>query len=102
MFLLILKVFLPMSMLHHGLMICFSYSALHDEILKLKQIFQGNSNPNFFYWCIKTHLDKMFTEFTSFVPCLKKNWLVIPIFCEKVVRIQNFYFKFNGKNITLL
>ena len=41
-------------------------------------------------------------NFSSFVPYLKKNWLAFPIFCLKVVRIQNVYFKFNGKNITPL
>ena len=51
------------TLLHRGFMICCSYRTLHFEILKLKQIFQSNGNPNNFAdRCIKMYLDKIFIK----------------------------------------
>ena len=110
-FLLILKVFLPIlykynlvsTLLYRGFVIYSSYTILHFEILKLKQIFWHNGYPkNFIYYCIKMYLDKVLIKHLNFGIAPKKGLsLCFRISRQMVIRNQKTTAKYYWKNFNI-
>ena len=85
--------FLPMeykkgliaTLLHRTFTICSNYKLFHDEIDKLKIIWQKNGFPLFFIdKCVKKFLDKLFVKKTSGEPSNKKEVNFHMVFLGKI------------------
>ena len=72
------------TLLYRGFVIYSSYTILHFEILKLKQIFWHNGYPKIFiYYCIKMYLDKALIKHLNFGIAPKKDLVCVFVFLGK-------------------
>ena len=95
------------TLLHRAYTICSDYNKLHQEISRLKTIWQKNSYPlSFVDRCVKKFLDKLFVKRTSPKPIsTKKEVLICTEFLGKISilmkkKLQQI-FKECGKGIDL-
>ena len=66
------------TLLHRAYTICSDYNRLHQEIEKLKTIWQKNSFPlSFIDRCVKKFLDKLFVKNNSSKPASSKKEVLI-------------------------
>ena len=73
------------TLLHRTYTICSDYVRLHEEIMKLKTIWQKNNFPLFFIdKCVKKFLDKIFIRKTQQEPIGKKEFTVPLVFLGKL------------------
>ena len=72
------------TLLHRTYVICSDYVKFHEEVIKLKVIWQKNGFPLFFIdRCVKKFLDKLFVKKTS--ESSKKKEVIFPmVFLGKI------------------
>ena len=72
------------SLLYRAFSLCSSFELLHEEILKLKDIFKKNGYPiSFIDKCVKRFLDKAFVEKKTFLTGPKKELVCVLPFIGK-------------------
>ena len=72
------------SLLYRAFSLCSSFELLHQEILKLKDIFKRNGYPiSFIDKCVKRFLDKIFIEKKTFLTSSKKQLVCVLPFIGK-------------------
>ena len=79
------------SLLYRAFSLRSSFELLHQEILKLKDIFKRNGYPiNFIDKCVKRFLDKVFVEKKTFLTASKKQLLcVLPFIGKKSLQLRS-------------
>ena len=64
--------------------LCANFELLHQEINKLKSIFENNGYPkSFVNWCIKKYLDKIFIKKEVVLKASKKELICVLSFLGK-------------------
>ena len=79
------------SLLYRAFSLCSSFELLHQEILKLKDIFKRNGYPiSFIDKCVKRFLDKVFVEKKTFLTASKKQLVcVLPFIGKKSLQLRS-------------
>ena len=79
------------SLLYRAFSLCSSFELLHQEILKLKDIFKRNGYPtSFIDNCVKRFLDKVFIEKKPFLTASKKQLVcVLPFIGKKSLQLRS-------------
>ena len=79
------------SLLYRAFSLCSSFELLHQEILKLKDIFKRNGyRISFIDKCVKRFLDKVFVEKKTFLTASKKQLLcVLPFIGKKSLQLRS-------------
>ena len=79
------------SLLYRAFSLCSSFELLHQEILKLKDIFKRNGYPiSFIDKCVKRFLDKVFVEKKTFLTASKKQLVcVLPFTGKKSLQLRS-------------
>ena len=79
------------SLLYRAFSSCSSFELLHQEILKLKDIFKRNGYPiSFIDKCVKRFLDKVFVEKKTFLTASKKQLVcALPLIGKKSLQLRS-------------
>ena len=79
------------SLLHRAFSLCSSFELLHQEILKLKDIFKRNGYPiSFIDKCVERFLDKVFVKKKTFLTASKKQLVcVLPFIGKKSLQLRS-------------
>ena len=81
------------TLLHRAFKLCSNFERFHQEIDKLKTIFENNAYPKSFVdFCIKKYLDKVFIKKESSTESLEKRTYLCPSFSwQKVNATENLF-----------
>ena len=75
---------LLLTLLHRAFKLCSNFERFHQEIDKLKTIFENNAHPKSFVdFCIKKYLDKVFIKKKVVLKASKKELICVLLFLGK-------------------